>query len=50
MAAGLRKMQENRGVSENRIDKLRFSNWDYYAHDYPISHDFKVGRDVFGCK
>lgn len=25
MAAGLRKMQENRGFSENRIDKLRFS-------------------------
>ena len=24
MAAGLRKMQENRGFSENRIDKSRF--------------------------
>ena len=24
MAADLREMQENRGVSENRIDKLRF--------------------------
>ena len=24
MAAGLREMQENRGFSENRIDKLEF--------------------------
>ena len=24
MAAGLREMQENRGFSENRIDKFRF--------------------------